>query len=312
MTEKIINFFGTKKNITISQIAVEWLKVNQNSFKRSTYQTYECIIGKYIVNSSLDNIHLEEVKLSQYVLFSEQLLNNGLAPKTVNDIILVLNALLKYASKYFNIEIIVAPYVKELKKEMRVLSISEQNLFEKYLYKEMDNFKFAALISLYTGIRVGELCALQWKDINNGTIKIYKTLHRLKDENGKSTIFIDSPKTFHSNRTIPIPLFLNTIIESKRSDSENYVIANESVKIIEPRLMQIKFKRMTEECGLENVTFHTLRHTFATRCVECGFDIKSLSEILGHSDVKTTLNKYVHSSMELKQANMNKLNQIAI
>lgn len=312
MTEKIKNFFGTKKNITISQIAVEWLKVNQNSFKRSTYQTYECIIGKYIVNSSLDNIHLEEVKLSQYVLFSEQLLNNGLAPKTVNDIILVLNALLKHASKYFNIEIIVAPYVKELKKEMRVLSISEQNLFEKYLYKEMDNFKFAALISLYTGIRVGELCALQWKDINNGTIKIYKTLHRLKDENGKSTIFIDSPKTFHSNRTIPIPLFLNTIIESKRSDSENYVIANESVKIIEPRLMQIKFKRMTEECGLENVTFHTLRHTFATRCVECGFDIKSLSEILGHSDVKTTLNKYVHSSMELKQANMNKLNQIAI
>ncbi len=312
MTEKIKNIFGTKKNITISQIAVEWLKVNQNSFKRSTYQTYECIIGKYIVNSSLDNIHLEEVKLSQYVLFSEQLLNNGLAPKTVNDIILVLNALLKYASKYFNIEIVVAPYVKELQKEMRVLSISEQNLFEKYLYKDMDNFKFAALISLYTGIRIGELCALQWKDINNGTIKIYKTLHRLKDENGKSTIFIDSPKTFHSNRTIPIPLFLNTIIESKRSDSENYVIANESVKIIEPRLMQIKFKRMTTECGLENVTFHTLRHTFATRCVECGFDIKSLSEILGHSDVKITLNKYVHSSMELKQKNMNKLNQIAI
>lgn len=312
MTEKIKNIFGTKKNITISQIAVEWLEVNQNSFKRSTYQTYECIIGKYIVNSSLDNIHLEEVKLSQYVLFSEQLLNNGLAPKTVNDIILILNALLKYASKYFNIEIVVAPYVKELQKEMRVLSISEQNLFEKYLYKDMDNFKFAALISLYTGIRIGELCALQWKDINNGTIKIYKTLHRLKDEKGKSTIFIDSPKTFHSNRTIPIPLFLNTIIESKRSNSENYVIANESVKIIEPRLMQIKFKRMTEECGLENVTFHTLRHTFATRCVECGFDIKSLSEILGHSDVKTTLNKYVHSSMELKQKNMNKLNQIAI
>lgn len=312
MTEKIKNIFSMKKNITISQIAIEWLHVNQNSFKRSTYQTYECIIKKYIVNSSLDNIHLEDVKLSQYVLFSEQLLNKGLAPKTVNDIILILNALLKYASKYFNIEIVVAPYVKELKKEMRVLSISEQNIFEKYLYKDMDNFKFAVLISLYTGIRIGELCALQWKDINNGTIKIYKTLHRLKDENGKSTIFIDSPKTFHSNRTIPIPLFLNNIIEMRRHDPENYVIANESVKIIEPRLMQIKFKRMTTECGLENVTFHTLRHTFATRCVECGFDIKSLSEILGHADVKTTLNKYVHSSMELKQANMNKLDQIAI
>lgn len=312
MTEKIKNIFSTKKNITISQIASEWLKVNQNSFKRSTYQTYECMIGKYIVNSSLDNVHLEEVKISQYVLFSEQLLNDGLAPKTVNDIILILNALLKYASKYFNIEVVVAPYVKEIKKEMRVLSVSEQNLFEKYLNKDMNNFKFAALIALYTGIRIGELCALQWKDVNNGTIKIDKTLHRLKDENGKSAIFIDSPKTFHSIRTIPIPLFLNNIIESKRSDPENYVIANEFVKIVEPRLMQIKFKKMTEECNLKNVTFHTLRHTFATRCVECGFDIKSLSEILGHADVKITLNKYVHSSMELKQANMNKLDQIAI
>lgn len=312
MTEKIKNIFSSKKNITISQIAIEWLNINQNSFKRSTYQTYECIIRKYIVDSSLDSIHIEELEIQQYVLFSEQLLNDGLAPKTVNDIILILNALLKYASKYFNVEIIVAPYVKEIKKEMRVLSISEQNLFEKYLYKDIDNFKFAALIALYTGIRIGELCALQWKDINNGTIKIDKTLHRLKGENGKSAIFIDSPKTFHSNRTIPIPLFLNNIIESRRSAPENYVIANEYIKTVEPRLMQIKFKKMTEDCNLENVTFHTLRHTFATRCVECGFDIKSLSEILGHSDVKTTLNKYVHSSMELKQANMNKLNQIAI
>ncbi len=312
MTEKIKSIFSTKKNITISQIASEWLNVNQNSFKRSTYQTYKCIIGKYIVNSSLDNVYLEEVNLSQHILFSEQLLNDGLAPKTVNDIILILNALLKYASKYFNIEVVFAPYVKEIKKEMRVLSVSEQNLFEKYLYKDMDNFKFSALIALYTGIRIGELCALQWKDINNGTIKIDKTLHRLKGENGKSAIFIDSPKTFHSIRTIPIPLFLNNIIESRRSNPENYVIANEFIKIVEPRLMQIKFKKMTEECNLENVTFHTLRHTFATRCVECGFDIKSLSEILGHADVKTTLNKYVHSSMELKQANMNKLNQIAI
>lgn len=312
MTEIIKNIFNVKKNVTISQIAFEWLRANQNSFKRSTYQTYECIIKKYIVNSSLDNMHIEKLNISKYVSFSEQLLSNGLAPKTVNDIILILNSLLKHANKYFNIETVTAPYVKELKKEMRVLSVTEQNLFETYLYNDMDNFKFAALISLYTGIRIGELCALQWKDIRNGTIKINKTLHRLKDENGKSTIFIDSPKTFHSNRTIPIPLFLNSIVEDRRSNPESYVISNELIKVIEPRLMQIKFKKMTSECGLDNVTFHTLRHTFATRCVECGFDIKSLSEILGHADVKTTLNRYVHSSMELKQANMNKLNKIAM
>ena len=312
MTEVIKNVFNVKRKITIGMVAGEWLNANRNSVKRSTYQTYECIICKYVINSTLDSICISALTPAHYALFSEQLLLKGLSPKTVNDIILILNSLLKYAAKYYNVEIITAPYVKEQKKEMRVLSNAEQKLLEQYLKNDMDNFKFGVLIALYTGVRIGELCALQWHDIQNGTIKIDKTLHRLKAENGKSIVVIDTPKTFHSNRTIPIPMFLNSIIEGKRDDPNKYVISNEDISIVEPRLMQIKFKKMTEECDLNGVTFHTLRHTFATRCVECNFDIKSLSEILGHADVKTTLNKYVHSSMELKQTNMNKLNKIAI
>jgi integrase len=136
-------------------------------------------------------------------------------------------------------------------------------------------------------------------------------MYRLRSDNGSSVV-IDTPKTVNSNRTIPLPKFLNKYVELFRGNPDEYVLSSKRLSIVEPRLMQIKFKKMTQECNFENVTFHTLRHTFATRCVECGFDIKSLSEILGHADVKTTLNKYVHSSMELKQSNMDKLEKIAI
>lgn len=137
-------------------------------------------------------------------------------------------------------------------------------------------------------------------------------MQRLKDDNGKSIVIIDSPKTFNSNRTIPIPDFLISIIEQRRDKPENYILSTGSLKFVEPRLMQIKFKKIIEVCDLDNVTFHTLRHTFDTRCVECDCDIKSLSEILGHADVNTTLNRYVHSSLELKQTNINKLQKFAI
>lgn len=109
-----------------------------------------------------------------------------------------------------------------------------------------------------------------------------------------------------------MPDCLTEFVESFRLNNNDYFLSDSNKAFIEPRLMQIHFKAIAKECGLENVTFHTLRHTFATRCVECDFDIKTLSEILGHSDVKTTLNKYVHSSMEQKQKNMNKLSAIAI
>lgn len=261
---------------------------------------------------NLNNVPVNQIKTQDIISFSNRLLVQGLSAKTINDILIVLNSLLKYANKNYLIAKSEIKYIKENKKEMRVLSIDEQRTFENYLRQDMDIFKFGALVSLYTGLRIGELCALQWGDINNQALKVYKTLHRLYDENGKSKIIIDTPKTNKSNRTIPLPLFLNELIEQRRKEPEIFVLSTSNIEIIEPRLMQIHFKKMVQDCNLESVTFHTLRHTFATRCVECGFDAKTLSEILGHADVKTTLNKYVHSSMKLKQENMNKLNRIAV
>lgn len=311
----VYNFIKTKmllKRLTLETISEEWLIRNKNSYKQSTYQTYSYIIQKYILCSKIANISVTNLRTDDLISFSESLINNGLSAKSVNDILLILNSLLRFVSKKYDVDIICAPLVKNQKKEMRVLSITEQQCLVNYLKTDMDNYKFGVLVALYTGIRIGELCALQWQDIKDGNIIINKTMQRLKDDNGKSIVIIDSPKTFNSNRTIPIPDFLTSIIEQRRDKPENYILSTGSLKFVEPRLMQIKFKKIIEVCDIDNVTFHTLRHTFATRCVECDCDIKSLSEILGHADVNTTLNRYVHSSLELKQTNINKLQKYAI
>lgn len=230
--------------------------------------------------------------------------SDALSPKTVNDLLVIMNLAFSYASQEFGLQKPVFRRVKEERKEMRVLSIAEQEKFEKYLLEHTDLYKLGILLALYTGLRVGELCALQWEDIHDGTITINKSIHRIKQES-RTVIEFTTPKTAASNRTIPLPVFLIPILEEFRTTGS--FLKTRQGRFVEPRLMQMTFKRHVFKCGLEKTNFHALRHTFATRCVEAGFDIKTLSEILGHTDVKTTLNRYVHSSFEQKQKNMEKL-----
>lgn len=308
-----MNIFRKERNeLTLEKLANEWLTRNKNTFKKSTYQSYGYTIKHYISDSIISDIAIKDVNEKMIFEYTDFLLSRNLSSKTVNNILMVLNRIIKYSNKIYDTKPINVQFVKQRKKEMRVLSKTEQKRLENYLKQDIDCFKFGTLLALYTGIRIGELCALQWKDISHGTIKISKTMYRLKDENGFSKVVIEPPKTDSSNRIIPIPLFLISLVELYRTENEDYLLSNEKLDYVEPRLMQMKFKKMTCDCNLDNVTFHTLRHTFATRCIECGFDIKTLSEILGHSDVSTTLNKYVHSSLDLKKENMNKLRQISV
>lgn len=308
-----MNLFRKEKNeLTLRQLADEWLLRNKNSLKKSTYQSYEYMIKRYINSFRISDLSAKNLTEQSILDYTNFLLSQDLSPKTVNNILTLINQILGYAHKVYHLQPIAVHFVKQSKKEMRVLSKSEQKKLEIYLNKNMDCYKFGILLTLYTGMRIGELCALKWSDINFGTIKINKTMYRLKDENGFSKVVIESPKTDASNRTIPLPIFLLNLVELYRTSNNSYLLSNKKLEYVEPRLMQIKFKKMMKECGLKDVTFHTLRHTFATRCIECGFDIKTLSEILGHSNVSTTLNKYVHSSLELKRENMNKLEQISV
>jgi len=197
---------------------------------------------------------------------------------------------------------------------LKVLSGQEQNRLVNHVTASLDLIGVSILICLYTGIRVGELCALLWSDIDFETVvlRITKTLQRIKntDENAttKTKIVIDTPKSTKSVREIPIPLFLFHILkqyEGKYNPSA-YVLTG-SQKYMEPRTFDRKFKKVLLKAEMDAINCHALRHTFATRAIEKGFDIKSLSEILGHSSVRFTLERYVHSSPELKKSHMEKL-----
>ena len=168
------------------------------------------------------------------------------------------------------------------------------------------------LLSLYTGIRIGELCGLKWKDIDfrNKTLSINKTVQRIKntEKNSllKTKLIVDIPKTEHSIRTIPLPDFLIPILDSFKTNNENFIFTN-SLTPKDPRAFEKYFSSVLEKCQIRNLNFHALRHTFATRAREAGIDIKVLSEILGHSSYHITQEIYVHISVDFKRESIDSL-----
>ena len=192
------------------------------------------------------------------------------------------------------------------------MSKEVQDRLVKYLLTDIDYTKLGILLCLYTGIRIGELCAMRLDDIliNEKTIRVTKAIQRLQtlsNTDTKTRIVVTDPKSLSSQRKIPLPDFLISIIVNLNYRSNAYILTGTNERYIEPRTLEYRFKAILKKCGLGNYKFHQLRHRFATQCVELGFDIKCLSEILGHSSVNITLNRYVHSTMELKKNNMAKL-----
>ena len=200
-------------------------------------------------------------------------------------------------------------YFRVEEKEMRVLSRAEQAKLVNLMREDCDVYKLGVLIALYTGVRVGELCALRWGDVNDGYMTVRGTMQRLGQDGGGTKIIVTAPKTKHSARTIPLLFSLNELLEGFRTwqEGESFVISTPKKRITEPRVMQYKFKRYMEALGIEGASFHTLRHTFATMSVEAGMDVKSLSELFGHANVQITLNRYVHSSLAQKRKSIEML-----
>ena len=194
------------------------------------------------------------------------------------------------------------PAVKTRKKTIGTFSRTEQALLLESIYRQMDKFMAEVLLCLYTGLRLGELCALRWEDIDfeGKTLTVNRTVQRIAVPGHMTkTILLETPpKSESSKRTIPLTPELLQIL-SQFKGKNPYVFGGE--KPLDPRTMQYRFKKILKEAGIESRTFHTLRHTFATNCVENGTDVKALSELLGHSDVKITLNRYVHPTMDSKR-----------
>lgn len=315
---------NTADSELFSEIALEWLEHVQLQVKESTSNKYERILNKYILPVygqkrteyiTHDLIESECNRLLQYGGKKE----NGLSPKTVSDILSVLRSILKFAEKK-NHKIVCdgkSIQIKHHNPQMRVFSIMEEKRLYRYLCENVTPCNVGIMLCLFTGLRVGEVCALKWEDLSftEHTLHVHHTLQRISNreqtESGKKTkIVLTSPKSECSIRVIPLADDVEQLLLNYRTSASGYVLTNDTFKFIEPRTMQNHFKRALRECNIDEANFHTTRHTFATRCIELGFDVKSLSEILGHATVNITMNQYVHPTMELKKENMEKMSSL--
>ena len=304
-----------------SCIAIEWFENIQPQIKESSRNKYWNLLYSYILpkcgSQPLEKMTYDFIEsYCNSLLVSGGSKQSGLSPKTVADVLSVMRNILKFAVRKGKIIPCDANaiQIKRSTKEIRILSKFEQDKLCKYLYSELNIYNVGILICLFTGLRIGEICALRWEDVSfsEQTIYVHNTLQRIQDRTGedkKTKIVITTPKSSCSIRIIPLPDTLVDLLLSHKEVSIGYVMTN-SESYIEPRTMQNHFKSALKKSGIESANFHAIRHTFATRCIELGFDVKSLSEILGHATVNITMNRYVHPTLEMKKENMQRLSSL--
>ena len=309
----ISNIDEVDTHIQFIDIADEWLNSLKIKVKESTYVKYYSTIEKHIKNSILD-IPLYDLTSQMIISYTNNLMDIALANTTIKDILCVVSMIIKYYRKCYDENFTVnIVYPKVPKRKINILSDEEVKIFESYLINEFDYRKLGILVTLYTGVRIGEICGLKWEKINlsDGYIVIGDAMQRIKnlDENrdSKTKIIIGKPKSDTSDRIIPLQDYIVKLLLEYESSNKSAYFLTCSKSYIEPRRYENYYKKCLRECNIRMVTFHTLRHTFATRCIKSGMDIKSLSEILGHANINITLNRYVHPSFEDKKLSMNKL-----
>lgn len=303
-------------------IAKEWLDSVKPRLKESSIVKYTNVLDSYLL-PEFRKYRITEINRSDVNAFSCRLLisggvkKNGLSPKTVTSIISVLKNIFDYAlqEKSLFVVDIHGIAVKQPQKPMRILSRTEQQNLSRYLCSDLTPCNLGILVCMYTGLRIGEICALKWDDISfdEQYLYVHQTMQRiqkLKNSGKKTSVQISTPKSDCSIRKIPIPDDIFRLIVAARKPGDAFFLTGMAHSYMEPRTLQNRFKETIRRCNIKEANFHALRHTFATRCVELGFDVKSLSEILGHASVNITMNRYVHPSMELKQKNMNKLSDL--
>ncbi len=301
---------------------LEWLKNYILPIsKQRTYERYKEIVYKHIIPvlgeyelSALTPQALQNL-VANLIKKGNLKTGEGLSPNTVNGIITVIQNSLNTAYTLEYIDEYTANKIKRPKvqeKKVECFSVSDQKKMEKYIMNNPKTQLFGIVICLYTGLRIGELLALEWEDVDfaNAAICVNKACHYGKNEEGVFERIITTPKTQASIRTVPIPKqLLPQMRELKRKSRSKYIISNGG-KPISIRSYQRTFESLQKKLLIPYRNFHSLRHTFATRALECGFDVKTLSEILGHKSPTVTLNRYVHSLMEHKIEMMNKLGRL--
>ena len=304
-----------KKNI--SEIIDLWKLDKKQYVKKSTYSAYLLLIENHILPTFAEKESIEEVDVQTFVFDK---LNDGLSQKSIKDILIVLKMIMKFGVKHKYLEYqefdIKFPTEREVK-ELEVLSVSNQKKLLNFLRENFTFKNLGVFITLNTGMRIGEMCGLMWDDVDteNGIIKVRRTVQRIYviEDNGDrhTEISIDTPKTKNSIRDIPMTTELLKILKPlKKVVNGNYFVLTNEAKPTEPRTYRNYYKRVLSKLDIPYLKFHGLRHSFATRCVESKCDYKTVSVILGHSNVSTTLNLYVHPNFEQKKRCIDQMNKI--
>ena len=307
-----------KSTAKLKDIGMQWLLDIKIRVKESTYTRYFRIVNVYLI-PDLGDLYVKKIdanvlnRFIQYLSVSGGSKKQGLSSKTVSDILCVLKSILRFSQEHGYPCTLPQGLIQPHKVSKPTEIISKHHLIhmEKAIKEEHDLMSLGILFTLYTGIRIGELCGLRWEDIDlvTKTVTIRRTVERIADISAnekKTKIVICEPKTSNSIRIIPIPSFLVNRLKDHVSFSNCYLLTG-SEQYIEPHRCYMRYKSWMKKIGLGSYTFHALRHTFATRCVEIGFDPKSLSEILGHANVSTTLAVYVHPTLEQKRTQIEQL-----
>ena len=307
-----------KKNMSVSECIDVWLKNEHNYIKESTYSLYLTIIENHL-KTYFKRRRINTISNRDFQSFILDKLNcgrldgrGGLSRKTVKDMVILLKSVLKFAIENkvmeridFNFKI---PKREKIKK-VEVFTLEERMKICEYVKSNLCNKTLGILICLCTGLRIGEICALKWADVDFGNeiINVNHTIQRIYiNTTKKSKIIISPPKTESSKRKIPIAAELITVLKKFKSNNNFYVISGKE-KYIEPRTYRKFFKKMLNILKISKLKFHSLRHTFATQAIENDVDYKTVSEILGHASVGITLNLYVHPDLEHKKTCLNKI-----
>ena len=300
-------------NKTIREIAVAWKEYKRPYVKQSTMAAYLLILENHLLPAFGENDSLPEQSVQSFVL---EKIECGLSVKSIKDILIVLKMVMKFGVKnewmnYYEWDIKYP--TNSANKELEVLSVSNHR---KILDHIQSHFTFTGLgiyISLSTGLRIGEICALKWNDINitEGTITVSRTIERIymvEGEKKHTELVISSPKTKNSCREIPMSKELLAIVKPlKKIVNDNFYVLTNDEHPTEPRTHRNYYNGLREKLGIPRLKYHGLRHSFATRCIEAGCDYKTVSVLLGHSNISTTLNLYVHPNMEQKKRCITKM-----
>ena len=300
-------------NKTIREIAEAWKEYKRPYVKQSTMAAYVLILENHVLPEFGDNDSLHEHDVQAFVL---KKIEHGLSAKSVKDILIVLKMVMKFGVKneWMNhYEWDIKFPVNSQPKELEVLSVANHKKILDYVQHNFTFMNLGIYISLSTGLRIGEICALKWSDINvaDGKITVQRTIERIymvEGEKKHTQLVINTPKTVNSCREIPISKELLAMVKPMKKvvNADFYVLTNED-KPTEPRTYRNYYNRLMEKLDIPKLKYHGLRHSFATRCIEAGCDYKTVSVLLGHSNISTTLNLYVHPNMEQKKRCINKM-----